>query len=225
MGARTLARVTKDMETTATKLAREKAVPPAVLSNAGLVAPALGRIAPEAVSEQHAVGYGLPCAHCRAYYPADMGECPICKSRERVPITAASAATTTTPVASEADPAKLSTEERERLRELKSQIYASHTQVPPATFRCALDQNHNGNFEPAAVCHSCYGEVRQLADRLEAALHMDPKEAAKIVYEAVWADPSDPNKTYLNAAGALLTELRKRAGIGLLLGPNQPFAH
>jgi hypothetical protein len=53
---------------------------------------------------------------------------------------------------------------------------------------------------------------------------MDAKEAAKIVYDAVWADPSDPNRTYLNAATALLSELRKRAGIGLLLGANQPLA-
>jgi hypothetical protein len=29
----------------------------------------------------------------------------------------------------------------------------------------------------------------------------------------------------LNAATALLSELRKRAGIGLLLGGNQPLAH
>lgn len=116
-------------------------------------------------------------------------------------------------------------EERERLRELKSQIYASHSQVAPAAFRCALDQNHNGNSEPAAVCHSCYGEARQQADRLEAALHIDAKEAAKIVYDAVWADPSDPNKTYLNAANALLMELRRRAGVGLLLGVNQPLTH
>lgn len=116
-------------------------------------------------------------------------------------------------------------EERERLRELKSQIYASHSQVPATTFRCALDQNHNGTVEPAAVCHTCYGELRQQADRMEAALHIDTKEAAKIVYDAVWADTSDPNKTYLNAAAALLSELRKRAGIGLLLGSNQPFAH
>ena len=53
---------------------------------------------------------------------------------------------------------------------------------------------------------------------------MDAKEAAKIVYDAVWADTSDPNRTYLNAATALLSELRKHAGIGLLLGANQPLA-
>ncbi len=118
-------------------------------------------------------------------------------------------------------------DDRERfLKELKSQAFASHTQInATATFRCVLEHQHSGASEPAAVCHSCYGEARQQADRMEAALHMDTKEAAKIVYEAVWADTSDPNGTYLNAASALLSELRKRAGIGLLLGANQPLAH
>jgi len=118
-------------------------------------------------------------------------------------------------------------DERERqLKELKSQAFAAHTQInAAATFRCVLEHQHSGATEPAAVCHTCYGDARQQADRLEAALHMDAKEASKIVYEAVWADTSDPNKSYLNAANALLAELRKRAGIGLLLGTNQPLAH
>jgi hypothetical protein len=54
---------------------------------------------------------------------------------------------------------------------------------------------------------------------------MDLKEAAQIIYDAVWADPSDPGKTYQNAANALLTELRKRAGIATLLGPFQSLTH
>jgi len=29
--------------------------------------------------------YGLPCAQCRAYYPADLPSCPVCQCRERVP--------------------------------------------------------------------------------------------------------------------------------------------
>lgn len=151
-----------------------------------------------------------------------MQACPICKSQERVSATAAPAepASPTTPQAEEAQ--RLS-EERERLRELKSQIYASHAQVPATSYRCALDQNHSGNVEPAAICHSCYAAARQQADRMEAALLIETKEAAKIVYQAVWADTSDPNKTYLNAAAALLSELRRRAGIGVLLGPNQPL--
>jgi len=55
--------------------------------------------------------------------------------------------------------------------------------------------------------------VQERVDVLEAALHIDLKEAAQIVYQAVWANPSDPTKTYQNAAHALLTELRKRSGV------------
>ena len=35
----------------------------------------------------------------------------------------------------------------------------------------------------------------------------------------------DPSKTYLNAAHAILSELRKRAGIGTVLGPLKPRTH
>jgi hypothetical protein len=202
------------MEGTAARQTREKAVNPAVTEKAapGPASPGARTMFDSDVMPR-SIGYGMPCAKCRAYYPADMQACPICKSRERVAPTAVPPLPTTaaTPQAVEAT---LLAEERERLRELKSQIYASHPQVAAATFRCALDQNHNGATEPAAVCHSCYGELRQQADHMEAALHMDVKEAGKIVYEAVWADTSDPNKTYINAAEALLTELRKRAEIG-----------
>lgn len=31
------------------------------------------------------LGYGLPCANCRAYYAADLTACPICGCSERVP--------------------------------------------------------------------------------------------------------------------------------------------
>jgi len=176
-----------------------------------------------AQAANHGIGYGMPCSNCRAYYPADMEACPICKSRERVSpamspgkvraVAATSASAKAASMQPNAEVAKLLAEERERLRELKSQIYASQPQVPAASFRCALDQNHNGTVEPAAVCHSCYGEARQHAERVETALRMDLKEAAKIVYEAVWADTSDPDKTYYNAAAALLAELKKRAGL------------
>jgi hypothetical protein len=53
---------------------------------------------------------------------------------------------------------------------------------------------------------------------------MDLKEGAQIIYDAVWADPSDPNKTYQNAAAAMLGELRKRAGVTAVLGPFQPLS-
>jgi len=179
----------------------------------------------EAASAPVQSGYGLPCAKCRVYYPADMDACPICKSKERI---SPAAMAQSVPVAP-AIPVKKQGEEDDReqyLKQLKSEAFASHTQInTAATFRCCLDHNHNGSFEAAAVCHNCYSEMRQLADRLEASLHMDLKEAAQIVYDAVWADSSDPSKTYQNAAAALLLELRKRAGVGLLLGSMRPRAH
>jgi hypothetical protein len=155
-----------------------------------------------------------------------MTACPICKSAERVSPTAVAARPVVSVVAEQEAAAQLGGDRERFLKELKSQAFASHTQInAAATFRCVLEHQHNGSSEPAAVCHSCYSDLKQFADRMEAALHMDTKEAARIVYEAVWADTSDPTKTYQNAAAALLLELRKRAGIGLLLGSNQPLAH
>ncbi len=144
-------------------------------------------------------GYGMPCAKCKTYYSADLDSCPVCKTTERVsPIPAGAA----------------------------SQVYASHMQInTAASFRCSKEENHQGAFEPAAVCQDCYDQARGQMDLMEAALHMDLKEATQIVYDAVWSDPSDPGKTYQNAAQALLTELRNRAGISAVLGPLQTLPH
>lgn len=214
------------METRATQQAKEKTVNPSLLHAAERHAMDKPRPATPPAPEPKAVGYGLPCSKCRAYYAADLDICPICKSPERISASAVPALPVTAATAAPEPGAPLEDERERFLRELKSQAFASHTQInAAATFRCVMEQNHDGEFEPAAVCHTCYGDVRQQADRLEAALHMDVKEAAQIVYSAVWADTSDPSKTYVNAAAALLSELRKRAGIGLLLGSNQPLSH
>lgn len=79
--------------------------------------------------------------------------------------------------------------------------------------------------EAASVCKPCYDRLQERVDVCEASLHMDVKDAAQIVYDAVWADPSDPSKTYTNAASALLTELRKRAGVSSMIGPFQPLGN
>jgi hypothetical protein len=76
--------------------------------------------------------------------------------------------------------------------------------------------------EPAAICQSCYERLQERVDVLEAAMHIDLQEAAQIIYDAVWADPSDPSKTYQNAAQALLAELRRRSGVTHVFGPLQP---
>src|SRR5581483_6151442 len=169
--------------------------------------------------------YGLPCSNCGTYYGADLSICPICKSPERV-----SPATSPAPVTLPAEPlpgAEELEEERERfLKEFKAQLFSAHTQInAAASFRCSLEENHPNGYEPAEVCSSCHTRLQERADQMEAALHIDLKEAAQIVYDAVWADSSDPSKTYQNAAQALLTELRKRAGIDLIRTTFQPYKH
>jgi hypothetical protein len=172
------------------------------------------------------VGYGLPCANCGTYYAADQPACPICKSSERVSAKAAVQGCHVAPAESLPDLNQID-EERERfLKEYKAQMFAAHTQIDPAaSFGCSLEDNHSDSYEPASVCRGCYERMQQRADQMEAALHVDLKEAAQIVHDAVWADPSDPTKTYQNAAQALLTELRTRAGIQMVLTTLQPYTH
>lgn len=174
--------------------------------------------------ERKSAGFGLPCAKCRTYYPADAKVCPVCKGAERVsPLDTAIRASTVTheqlpdPIALE--------EERERfLREFKAQVFVSQMPMSgvPSAF-CNKAENHQSGSVPATICQGCYDQLQERVDVLEAALHMDLKEAAQIIYDAVWADPSDPSKTYLNAAHALLGELRKRSGVTPTFGPLTPM--
>src|ERR1017187_1503093 len=120
------------METSATKQALDKSVNPVALSTPEQHTPkgAPPRVA--SASEKKPVGYGLPCSRCHAYYPADMHACPICKSSERVsptpPVVHPTASVATQPVTG-----LPIDQERERLlKELKSQAFASHTQINTA---------------------------------------------------------------------------------------------
>ena len=118
-------------------------------------------------------------------------------------------------------------EERERfLREFKAKLYAAHMQInPTAQLRCTFSDERSGAHEGATVCKGCYDQVQTRLDHCEAALHMDVKEAAQVIYDAVWADTSDSDRTYLNAAQALLGALRNRAGLKTSLGSHQPLSH
>jgi hypothetical protein len=173
-------------------------------------------------------GYGLPCAKCHLYYPADLEYCPTCHHTERVSATVPKISAK--PVQAETeqlpDAAMLEQEREEFLRQFKSHLMEAHAGVMDAAESiCKLGEHHPGEQAPADVCTSCYERLQERVDVLDAALHMDLKEAAQIVYDAVWADPSDPGQTYQNAASALLNELRKRAGITAVLGPFQPLTH
>jgi hypothetical protein len=181
-----------------------------------------------AAAPHKATGYGLPCAKCHLYYPADLAVCPTCKHNQRVspvapkrPLPVSQAAVDPIP-----DTAAVEQEREEFLRQFKSQLLEAHAEVANAPeSACKFAEQHAGEPASAEICQACFERLQEQLDVCEAAFHMDLKEAAQIIYDAVWADPSDPNKTYQNAAGALLAELRKRAGITAVLSPFQPIEH
>ena len=173
-------------------------------------------------------GYGLPCSKCHLYYPADLDACPTCQHKERVsPVVPK---VSSKPALAAPDPlpdtALLEQEREQFLRQFKSQLLEAHAEIAnaPETV-CKFGEQHSEEPAPAEICGGCYEQLQERLDVCEGALQMELKEAAQIVYDAVWADPSDPNMTYQNAASALLTELRKRAGISSILGPFQPLEH
>jgi len=174
------------------------------------------------VAAQRQVGYGLPCAKCKTYYAADLHACPVCKSLQRV--SPAESPVAVTPVENLPDPQQLE-EERERfLQEFNAQVVAAPLppDSPTPAMHCNRLENHLNSPVPAAICQACHDQLQERIDVLEAAMHMDLHEAAQIVYDAVWADPSDPSKTYQNAAQALLIELRRRSAITQVFGQLQP---
>lgn len=173
-------------------------------------------------------GYGLPCSKCHLYYPADLEVCPTCKHNERVSPAAPQIPPRVAQTVSDSipDTAVVEQEREEFLRQFKSQLMEAHAGVvnaPEAV--CKFGEHHSGEAASAEICQACYERLQERLDVFEAALHLELKEAAQIIYDAVWADPSDPSKTYQNAAGALLSELRKRAGMTTVLGPFQPLPH
>jgi len=173
------------------------------------------------------VGYGLPCIKCRTYYAANVKVCPVCQTSERVSPVVAPVRTPAAPAVSEETPDLATLEaERERfLRDFKAQLLTSQMQVRSTpTTNCTRAENHQASQQTATVCQACFDHLQERVDILEAALHIDLKEAAQIVYEAVWADTSDSTKTYDNAAHALLNELRKRAGVTQTFGILQPLS-
>jgi hypothetical protein len=171
-------------------------------------------------------GYGLPCSKCRLYYPANLDICPTCNNNERVSPNVVPVIPKSQAAAEPAPDSAVVEQEREAfLKEFKSQLFAAHAEVANSPVVCTLGDHHVQGAEAASVCKPCYERLQERVDVCEAALHMDVKDAAQLVYDAVWADPSDPSKTYTNAANALLTELRKRAGVSSMIGPFQPLGN
>ena len=212
------------MASTGTTAKQSAAANPAVAAN--LAAGAARQPVPAENSATH-VGYGLPCAKCRLYYPADLDACPGCHYRERVsPVVPAlplkPAETLPEPIP---DSSAVEREREEFLRQFKSQLLEVHAELANAQGSlCVLTEQHDAEELSAEICKACYYRLQERLDACEASLHIDVKEAAQIIYDAVWSDPSDPSKTYENAATALIDELRKRAGMDSPAGPFPPLA-
>jgi len=176
---------------------------------------------PPAVDPKPA-GYGLPCAKCKTYYLANLSACPVCKSTQRVsPIAVIPARQR---VAAARPPAPQDQTQENILRELKTKLAADSQAGTQTPTRCTF-AGDEPSHKSASVCKTCYEDLEERLDLYEAALHMDLHEAAQVIYDAVWADTSDSNKTYLNAARALLAEVRKRAGLKVVLGSMQTLPH
>lgn len=179
-------------------------------------------------SARKPAGFGLPCSKCRVYYPADLDRCPVCHHNERLmPVVPKIPPKSVHGASSAPSPsgATLEKQREEFLKQFKAQPdeRRAETANGPAS-ACTADGHRSSESAKAEVCKACYENLQERLDLCEAALHIELKEAAQIIYDAVWADPSDPNKTYQNAAHALLTELRKRAGMNSLKGAFQPLA-
>lgn len=197
-------------------------------SASGLTASGSSAASSPAITPKKPTGYGLPCSKCHLYYPADLDVCPTCKHNQRVspvapkrPLHVSQAAVDPIP-----DTSMVEQEREEFLRQFKSQLLEAHAEVVNAPESiCKFAEQHTDAAATAEICEACYERLQERLDVFEAAFHIELKEAAQIIYDAVWADPSDPNKTYQNAASALMTELRKRAGMTAVLGPFQPLSH
>lgn len=169
-------------------------------------------------------GYGLPCANCHLYYPADLDTCPTCHQRGRVsPMIKSAPLKRGESLPAVPDSAAVEQEREEFLRQFKSQSLQTEAASGNGSL-CAFSERHDGEEASAEVCKTCYEHLHQRIDGFEAALAMNIKEAAQVIYDAVWADPSDPSKTYENAAAALLNELRTRAGVNPPSGSFEPLS-
>jgi hypothetical protein len=218
------------MATNATRTQKDTVnavVQAAVAKEAGARQAGSGATRSTAEAPPRVSGYGLPCLKCHLYYPAGLDVCPTCKTSERVPAVVPKAPPRVTQAVAEPvpDTTVVEQERDEFLRQFKSQLLEAHAEVVNTEEAiCKFVEHHSGEPAHAEICNACYEHLQERLDVFEAALHIELKEAAQIIYDAVWADSSDPSKTYQNAAGALLTELRKRAGISTVLGPFQPIS-
>src|SRR5262245_35591106 len=109
------------------------------------------------------VGYGLPCAKCRLYYPADLDICPTCHHKERVspavpkvPPKVAQGSAAPAP-----NSAAVEQEREEFLKQFKSQLMEAHSEVVDASGALCRVGDHHDGAAPAEVCKGCYERLQE----------------------------------------------------------------
>jgi hypothetical protein len=161
------------MEMTGARQAQSKVKPvnPSVLTGAEAHGMERSLPIPSASPDHKAVGYGLPCSNCRAYYPSDLNVCPICKSPERVSAGSVAAMPVAPIVASpESGPTRRRTERF--LKELKSGFRVPHPDQRRRNLSpCSGAEPQRASGPPPFATPATATYVA--SDRLEAALHMD----------------------------------------------------
>jgi hypothetical protein len=170
-------------------------------------------------------GFGMPCSNCRLYYPANLKVCPGCNSAERVSSTVRAIPKVQAAAEPSPEPTAVTPETDAFVKQFKAQLFSPHAETTNVPTVCTQSERHVQGTKPASICKPCFDRLQERVDVCEAALHMDLKEAAQIIYAAVSDDPSDPSETCTNAAGALLSELRKRAGVSSLRGSFHPLGN
>src|SRR5258708_12998993 len=86
-----------------------------------------------------------------------MQACPICKSPDRVSPTEPVAHSMASAVPQPATGGQIDDDRERFLKELKSQAFASHTQInAAATFRCVLEHQHTGATDPPTLSQIAY---------------------------------------------------------------------
>ena len=134
--------------------------------------------APSPAGERKLSGYGLPCAKCHLYYPADIDICPTCHHPHRVSPTAPKIQpkTAQTAAATIPDVAKVEHEREEFLRQFKSQLLEAQAGVGNASDSlCKIGAQHPGDPAHAEICKICYERLQERVDVCEGALHLDLK--------------------------------------------------
>ncbi len=169
-------------------------------------APADGLTAETAKRRQ--VGYGLPCAKCHKYFPADLELCPICKGRERVsPVVAPKIPK---PVKSETSVAPASTKVALKQEVKESPKSESPALAPPIEIKAKdqpLDHKESMTIPAVAQTQAAIEPAHASLALTQTVLMKEEKESPKLESSAV-APPVEINEDQVSITIPAIAEIQ-----------------